>query len=744
MMKKMKKQLSVLLVFALLCASVSLGFGFGTQALTSSGSWRIYGKTAAAGFWPWTWFEGTGNDVVVKLWSGPDGTGTLLYTSPDLGDDIKRVGKEGSITMTNVPTTNQIASITVNKVSGSDPWSCENITVYYTPSGGPEQQLVSMPARNIEDNNAILLGNINFFTEVHNHSIHFNANGGIGTAPDQTLIWGTADYLRVNTFSRNGYTFAGGWASSQAAADAGTVEYGDGANFLMPDNDVELWAVWVPFSVIPYTIRHYKENIEKTAFDILAATETLTGATGQRVFAQDNAYEGFMAVTPLASGYIIYDGSLVVNQYYTRNTYNFSFDANGGEGGGEVEMAYGAPFTAPAVTKEGFILAGWVPELPATVPMGGGSYTAQWIPNSYTITFDAAGGTGGTQQTVNYGDMPTAPTVAKEGYIFAGWQPELAQVTGNATYVAQWVFDGFIITFDAAGGTGGKQIPVRTNEIPVAPVVTRTGYTFIGWQPAIAAATEDATYTAQWTVNSYTITFDAANGTGGGEQILEYGAMPVPPTVTRTGYNFNGWSPVITAVTGDTVYYAQWIIKTFTIIFDANGGTGGTEQILNYGEIPTIPDVTREGFTFSGWLPNIGPAKADRTYVAQWTGGTVLITFLANGGVGGTVLSVTAGQMPTPPVVTRENYRFNGWSPAVTVANQDKTYTAQWLRRGDINSSDSITSLDALMVLQYVANLATLDAEQLLKADVDLNGVVNNIDALKILQFAGGNITVFI
>jgi len=743
MMKKMKKQLSVLLVFALLCASVSLGFGFGTQALTSSGSWRIYGKTAAAGFWPWTWFEGTGNDVVVKLWSGPDGTGTLLYTSPDLGDDIKRVGKEGSITMTNVPTTNQIASITVNKVSGSDPWSCENITVYYTPSGGPEQQLVSMPARNIEDNNAILLGNINFFTEVHNHSIHFNANGGIGTAPDQTLIWGTADYLRVNTFSRNGYTFAGGWASSQAAADAGTVEYGDGANFLMPDNDVELWAVWVPFSVIPYTIRHYKENIEKTAFDILAATETLTGATGQRVFAQDNAYEGFMAVTPLASGYIIYDGSLVVNQYYTRNTYNFNFDANGGEGGGEVEMAYGAPFTAPAVTKEGFILAGWLPELPATAPMGGGSYTAQWIPNSYTITFDAAGGTGGTQQTENYGDMPTAPTVAKEGYIFAGWQPELAQVTGNATYVAQWVFDGFIITFDAAGGTGGTQIPVRTNEIPVAPLVTRTGYTFAGWQPAIAAATEEATYTAQWTVNSYTITFDAANGTGGGEQILEYGAMPVPPTVTRTGYNFNGWSPVITTVTGDTVYYAQWIIQTFTIIFDANGGTGGTEQILNYGEIPTIPDVTREGFTFSGWLPNIGPAKADRTYVAQWTGGTVLITFLANGGVGGTVLTVTAGQMPTPPVVTRENYRFNGWSPAVTVANQDKTYTAQWLMRGDINTSGNVSSLDALMVLQYLANLTTLDAEQLLKADVDLNGVVNNIDVLKILQFAGGNITVF-
>lgn len=375
--------------------------------------------------------------------------------------------------------------------------------------------------------------------------------------------------------------------------------------------------------------------------------------------------------------------------------------------------------------------------------MGGGSYTAQWIPNSYTITFDAAGGTGGTQQTENYGDMPTAPAVAKEGYIFAGWLPELAQVTGNATYVAQWVLDGFIITFDAAGGTGGTQIPVRTNEIPVAPVVTRTGYTFAGWDPAITAATEETTYTALWTINSYTITFDASNGIGGGEQILEYGETPIPPTVTRTGYNFNGWSPAITTVTGDTVYYAQWLIQTFTIIFDANGGTGGTVQVLNYGEIPTIPDVTREGFTFNGWLPNIGLAKADRTYVAQWTGGTVLITFLANGGVGGTVLSVTAGQIPTAPVVTRENYRFNGWSPALTIANEDKTYTAQWLMRGDINSSDGISSLDALMLLQYLAGLTTLDATQLLKADVDLNGVVNNIDVLKILQFAGGNIIVF-
>ena len=78
-MKKFKKHLSFLLVLAMVVTSVSLGFGLNAKALTSKGSWRIYGKTATYDWYnPITWFEGTGDEIVVKFWSGPDGTGTLL------------------------------------------------------------------------------------------------------------------------------------------------------------------------------------------------------------------------------------------------------------------------------------------------------------------------------------------------------------------------------------------------------------------------------------------------------------------------------------------------------------------------------------------------------------------------------------------------------------------------------------------------------------------------------------------
>jgi len=56
----------------------------------------------------------------------------------------------------------------------------------------------------------------------------------------------------------------------------------------------------------------------------------------------------------------------------------------------------------------------------------------------------------------------------------------------------------------------------------------------------------------------------------------------------------------------------------------------------------------------------------------------VNITWDANGGTGGTTTTATYGTMPTPPVVTRNNYTFTGWSPAIVAATEAATYTAQW------------------------------------------------------------------
>lgn len=119
------------------------------------------------------------------------------------------------------------------------------------------------------------------------------------------------------------------------------------------------------------------------------------------------------------------------------------------------------------------------------------------------------------------------------------------------------------ITFDANGGTGSKTVTQNCGtRFPAVPVVVKTGYTFYAWQPEIPVVTPyvSTTYTAQWTINKYTIAFDANGGTGGTSALMPYGAVLTPPAVTKDLDIFNGWSPAVPATVPaqNTTYTAQW------------------------------------------------------------------------------------------------------------------------------------------------------------------------------------------
>jgi hypothetical protein len=51
-------------------------------------------------------------------------------------------------------------------------------------------------------------------------------------------------------------------------------------------------------------------------------------------------------------------------------------------------------------------------------------------------------------------------------------------------------------------------------------------------------------------------------------QTVEQGIVPVPPEVTREGYTFLGWTPDIVAATEDTTYTAQW--EVIPVIYLSN------------------------------------------------------------------------------------------------------------------------------------------------------------------------------
>lgn len=120
-------------------------------------------------------------------------------------------------------------------------------------------------------------------------------------------------------------------------------------------------------------------------------------------------------------------------------------------------------------------------------------------------------------------------------------------------------------------------------------------------------------------ITSHTLTYNANGGTGApGKQTKWYGTTIKISTVkpTRTGYTFLGWGTSATTMTvrynpgdtfgsdTDTTLYAVWKADTYTVSYNANGGTGAPgNQTKTYGVNLTLSSTkpTRTNYTFKGW-----------------------------------------------------------------------------------------------------------------------------------------------
>lgn len=127
----------------------------------------------------------------------------------------------------------------------------------------------------------------------------------------------------------------------------------------------------------------------------------------------------------------------------------------------------------------------------------------------------------------------------------------------------------YTVTYDANGGTGAPSAQTKKHGVNLllsSTVPTRTGYTFKNWLSTAQNQTynpgtnyghnESTTMKAQWTVHTYTVEFNANGGSGGpSDQTKEHGTdLTLSSAVpTRTGYNFLGWG---TSASSTTVVYA--------------------------------------------------------------------------------------------------------------------------------------------------------------------------------------------
>ena len=285
---------------------------------------------------------------------------------------------------------------------------------------------------------------------------------------------------------------------------------------------------------------------------------------------------------------------------------------------------------------------GWLPT-PAAVTEDV-TYTAQYEERDrmYAISFNDEGDKLIQLVYCKLGEIPACTkydaAANNKVWMTPGENPQaLGAVAGNVTYklYAKETKSSYTIRFvnwngvqigDAQSVPAGDEPIVPTN--PTKASDNMHSYTFKAWNPAVVAATEDATYTATYEAGprGYTVLWKNGETTIETDENVPYGEVPEynDATPTQAGHTFVGWSPAVAAVTGDATYSAQFLenrtISTAQTI-DANTEvntitveTGGALTINNEVTLTAENLILKGGSNASGQLiPVTNKSKINAT-----------------------------------------------------------------------------------------------------------------------------------
>ena len=217
----------------------------------------------------------------------------------------------------------------------------------------------------------------------------------------------------------------------------------------------QIITIWYKPAQVSYRVDHYLQNINDDDYT-LYESDTLIGYTHDRPQHVENDYVGFYALV-YESPEIAADGSTIVRVYYDRYYYLMNFVTNGGVGAEPIYDKYGASVTAPTPTRAGYTFNGWSPSVPSTIPVDGGTYTANWTPTTngttYTVLYlyeniDDAGYTTVATKAVTATAEATVNSSAHQNDTFTG---------RNATF---FTYNSAMATTITVAGDGSSFLPV--------------------------------------------------------------------------------------------------------------------------------------------------------------------------------------------------------------------------------------------------------------------------------------------
>ena len=340
----------------------------------------------------------------------------------------------------------------------------------------------------------------------------------------------------------------------------------------------------------------------------------------------------------------------------------------------------------------------------ASVPADVTELTVQWTAPTYTVTLNAGNGTinSGNVTEYTYGVGATLPTdVTRTGYTFKGWyynenltgSPVTAignTETGNKEYWAKWEINQYTITFDTAGGSVVTPITQNYGTAITAPAApTKTGYTFVGWNPEIPATmpAENLTITAQW--------LDIAVPTGE-IKIAENDWKSFLNTITFSLFFKDTQTVTVTAADNSgkavTVEYllsdkalteSELAGMTFTA-YSAPFSINPDNEYVIYAKLTdtsgNVAYINTNGIVLDATVPVISGIEAGKTYCAAQTV-TVTEKYISTVKVNGTEVSLDKnGQFVLSPASGKQTIVVTdkaGNETSVTVTVNDG-HTYEW------------------------------------------------------------------
>ena len=395
------------------------------------------------------------------------------------------------------------------------------------------------------------------------HWITFDSKGGSNVAPQ--FVRSGESCAAPSAPTKPGYDFDG-WYD-------GDIEFSFGGTL---DSNKDLTAHWTAKNAVNYTVIHWLENADDTAYSYKESVQ-MFGAAGSKTAATAKSYEGFTAQA-ITQQTINGDGSTIVNVYYKRNVYEVKFYE---EKGSWWDSYYWEELTTKRITAK-----------------YGADISKQWPGGSWKTSKG-----GNTYQS----NIQTMPPNGASFYM-------TDQGRAKAKYYLQGL-DGKYAWDHTDTGASSRSTVTKEDQYPITGYIfneaksTKIGHKYNGAEFYYDRGSFNVVYMNNGKkVNEKSYKFEASIADAGDYELTN-------PPQGKEGYVFAGWyadpaGEQEYVFTGKTMpaqnitVYAKWVAPVHTVTFMVGKTTYQTMPNVAHKGTITLPAAPKapDGDTFLGWV----------------------------------------------------------------------------------------------------------------------------------------------